>query len=82
VVQQGTTQDGLSKPDVYAPGAQIVSVLTPNSEFATNCPTCVAGNGQYIQTSGTSKAAAMISGLVTDLLQIHPTVSQIGSRVR
>ncbi len=27
----GTTQDGLQKPDVYAPGAHIVSVLAPNS---------------------------------------------------
>jgi serine protease AprX len=69
---QGVTQDGLPKPDVYAPGAHIVSVLAPNSNFATTCPTCVVGDGQYIQTSGTSMAAPMISGLVADLLQIHP----------
>ena len=68
----GTTQDGFQKPDVYAPGAHIVSVLAPNSDFATSCPTCIIGNGQYIQTSGTSMAAPMISGLVADLLQIHP----------
>jgi len=69
---QGTTQDGVQKPDVYAPGAHIVSVLAPNSNFASSCPTCIVGNGQYIQTSGTSMAAPMISGLVADLLQIHP----------
>ena len=69
---QGTTQDGLQKPDVYAPGAHIVSVLAPNSNFASSCPTCIVGNGQYIQTSGTSMAAPMISGLAADLLQIHP----------
>ena len=69
---RGTTQDGLQKPDVYAPGAHIVSVLAPNSEFATSCTTCVVGSGQYIQTSGTSMAAPMISGLVADLLQFHP----------
>jgi serine protease AprX len=69
---QGTTQDGLQKPDVYAPGDHIVSVLAPSSTFATSCPTCIIGNGQYIQTSGTSMAAPMISGLVADLLQIHP----------
>ena len=68
----GTTQDGLQKPDVYAPGAHIVSVLAPNSVFATSCSTCIVGNGQYIQTSGTSMAAPVISGLVADLLQIHP----------
>jgi serine protease AprX len=69
---RGTTQDGIQKPDVYAPGAHIVSVLAPDSVFATSCPTCVVGNGQYIQTSGTSMAAPAISGLVADLLQIHP----------
>ncbi|HTX45919.1 MAG TPA: S8 family peptidase [Solirubrobacteraceae bacterium] len=69
---QGTTQDGLHKPDVYAPGAHIVSVLAPGSYFASSCATCVVGNGQYIQTSGTSMAAPVISGLVADLLQIHP----------
>jgi len=69
---QGTTQDGIQKPDVYAPGAHIVSVLAPNSVFASSCPTCIVGNGQYIQTSGTSMAAPVISGLVADLLQIHP----------
>jgi serine protease AprX len=69
---QGTTQDGVQKPDVYAPGAHIVSVLSPNSAFAnTNCSCQVAG-GQYIQTSGTSMAAPMIAGLVADLLQAHP----------
>jgi len=69
---QGATQEGAQKPDVYAPGAHIVSVLAPNSEFANSCSTCVVGNGQYIQTSGTSMAAPMISGLVADLLQLHP----------
>ena len=69
---QGTTQNGVQKPDVYAPGDHIVSVLAPNSAFATSCSTCIVGNGQYIQTSGTSMAAPMISGLVADLLQVHP----------
>jgi serine protease AprX len=71
---QGTTQDGLQKPDVYAPGAHIVSVLAPNSAFASMCPTCIIG-GSYIRTSGTSMATPMISGLVADLLQAHPTWS-------
>jgi serine protease AprX len=69
---QGTTQDGIQKPDVYAPGAHIVSVLAPGSVFATSNCNCLVGNGQYIQTSGTSMAAPAISGLVADLLQLHP----------
>jgi serine protease AprX len=65
---QGTTQDGFQKPDVYAPGAHIISVLAPNSAFAGMCPKCTLG-GDYIRTSGTSMAAAMVSGLVADLLE-------------
>jgi serine protease AprX len=69
---RGTTQDGVQKPDVYAPGAHIISVLAPNSEFDSSGCNCIVGNGQYIQTSGTSMAAPAISGLVADLLQLHP----------
>ncbi|MBV9802326.1 MAG: S8 family serine peptidase, partial [Solirubrobacterales bacterium] len=69
---QGTTQDGIHKPDVYAPGAHIVSVLAPNSDFADSNRGCLVANNQYIQTSGTSMAAPMITGLVADLLQVHP----------
>jgi serine protease AprX len=69
---QGTTQDGLQKPDVYAPGAHIVSVLAPNSAFANSNCGCLVGGGQYIQTSGTSMASPMIAGLAADLLQVHP----------
>jgi serine protease AprX len=68
---QGTTQDGFQKPDVYAPGAHIVSVLAPGSTFAKTCPTCLIDN-EYIRTSGTSMATPMISGLVALLLQAHP----------
>jgi serine protease AprX len=68
---QGTTQDGFQKPDVYAPGAHIVSVLAPGSAFASMCPSCTIG-GDYIVTSGTSMAAAAISGLAADVLQAHP----------
>jgi len=42
---QGTTQDGLQKLDVYAPGFHIVSVLAPSSDFAASCPSCIVGNG-------------------------------------
>jgi serine protease AprX len=68
---RGTTQDGLQKPDLYAPGAHIVSVLAPNSVFDASSCNCIVGDGQYIQTSGTSMAAPAISGLVADLLQLH-----------
>jgi serine protease AprX len=71
---RGTTQDGFQKPDVYAPGAHIVSTLAPNSAFASLCPACTVG-GAYIKTSGTSMAAPMISGLVADMLQYRSNLT-------
>jgi serine protease AprX len=71
---RGLTQDGFPKPDVYAPGAHIVSVLAPNSYFARECPGCIV-DGQYIRTSGTSMAAPMISGLIADALSKHPDLT-------
>jgi serine protease AprX len=68
---RGVTQDGFQKPDVYAPGAHIVSVLAPNSAFAGLCPGCIVA-GSYIRVSGTSMAAPMISGVIADVLQAHP----------
>jgi serine protease AprX len=68
---RGTTQDGFAKPDVYAPGAHIVSELAPSSWFSSACASCVV-DGQYIRASGTSFATPMISGLVADVLELHP----------
>jgi serine protease AprX len=67
----GTTRDGYAKPDLYAPGAHIVSNLAPNSAFASMCPTCIV-DAQYIRAGGTSMAAPMISGLVADVLELNP----------
>jgi serine protease AprX len=68
---QGVTEDGFTKPDVLAPGAHIVSVLAPNSAFATLCPQCIVNNN-YFQASGTSMAAPIVAGAVADLLALHP----------
>ena len=38
---RGVTQDGNAKPDIYAPGAHIVSTLAPGSAFESLCPVCV-----------------------------------------
>jgi serine protease AprX len=68
---RGTTQDGIAKPDVVAPGAHIISTLAPDSAFATLCPSCVI-DGSYFQVSGTSLAAPLVAGVAADLIADHP----------
>ncbi len=75
----GTTTDGFSKPDVVAPGSNLVS-LSGN----VNCVICVAHpanvvNGPsgsiYLRMSGTSMAAPVVSGVVALLLQSNPALN-------
>lgn len=68
---RGKTQDGFEKPDVVAPGARVVSTLSPGSYYASQCPQCVV-DGQYLRIGGTSMATALVSGEVADLLQAYP----------
>ena len=68
---QGVTQDGLTKPDVLAPGEHIVSTLARGSAFATLCPTCIIGGG-YFRASGTSMASPIVAGVAADLIAAHP----------
>jgi serine protease AprX len=60
------------KPDVAAPGNKIISLEAPNSYLAKTYPTLhVAGSGKnaYYMMSGTSMAAAMVSGGAALLLE-------------
>src|SRR3954452_10802889 len=66
-----TTQDGFAKPDLYAPGAHILSTLAPNSAFASMCPTCIF-DGSYIKAGGSSMAAPIVAGVAADIVQLHP----------
>jgi serine protease AprX len=72
---RGTTQDGINKPDIYAPGAKIVSTLAPNSKYADLCASCVSEDGEYIRTGGTSMAAPMVAGAAALGLQLVPSLT-------
>jgi len=72
---RGTTQDGFRKPDIYAPGARIVSTLAPNSAYADLCASCVSEDGEYIRTGGTSMAAPMVAGAAAIGFQLMPSLT-------
>ena len=68
---RGTTQDGIAKPDVLAPGAHMVSTLAPGSQFPALCPTCLV-DGSYFRVGGTSMSAGVASGVAATLIESHP----------
>jgi serine protease AprX len=73
-----TRYDMLLKPDVVAPGNKIVSLEAAGSYLATNYKNLhVAGSGTnaYSMMSGTSMAAAMVSGGAALLLQSTPSLT-------
>ncbi len=69
--------DRFAKPDVVAPGYQLVSVAAPGSHLATTYPSRLvadaSGNLSYITLSGTSMAAAVTSGLAALAIEANRT---------
>jgi serine protease AprX len=65
--------DGLAKPDVVAPGAHIVSLRAVGSTIDQAYPTYV--DGGYHRGSGTSFAAAAVSGVVALMLSANPDLT-------
>ena len=60
--------------DLVAPGVGIVAPGVPGSSIMTSYPGAVVGNG-FLRGSGTSQAAAVVSGGVALLLQQRPNLA-------
>jgi serine protease AprX len=69
--QRGT---GSRHADLVSPGAYVMGLLSPGSTLANAYPAAVFGN-RYLRGSGTSQAAAVVSGVVADLLSARPGLS-------
>jgi serine protease AprX len=73
-----TRYDFAVKPDLVAPGSAVVSLESPQSYIATNYPQFhVAGRSSnaYQRLSGTSMAAAVVSGGVALLFDSNPNLT-------
>jgi serine protease AprX len=70
----GPTPDGLTKPDLLAPGRKIVSLRVPGSTLDLQSPTHVEGR-TTIRFSGTSEAAAVAAGSAALLIAQRPDLT-------
>ncbi|SFI58639.1 S8 family peptidase [Thermoflavimicrobium dichotomicum] len=71
---RGPTPDGLVKPDIYAPGADICSLNVVGSILDQQLPENKVGD-DYIRLSGTSMATPFLAGVVAQLLEANPHLS-------
>ena len=72
----GTTSDGFAKPDLVAPGKNIVArIVNTNMGLAGAHPSNVLSGGQYFRMSGTSVSAPVVAGAAAILLQDEPNLT-------
>jgi serine protease AprX len=65
--------DGLAKPDIVAPGHALVSTAARHGTIYLNSPSLRVGDS-YLSLSGTSMAAAVVTGTAALVLQAHREV--------
>ena len=70
----GTTVDGISKPDLVAPGRSIVSSRSPGSTVDLANPSAAIG-ASYAKGSGTSFSTALVSGAAALVLSRAPALN-------
>ncbi|HMC37980.1 MAG TPA: S8 family peptidase [Actinomycetota bacterium] len=70
----GPTQDGLAKPYLVAPGIRIVSDRAAGSTIDQLYPKARIGDS-YFKGTGTSQAAAILSGIAALMFQANPRLT-------
>jgi subtilisin family serine protease len=71
---RGPTPMGHIKPDLVAPGGHIAGITRPGSGLADEFPEYFLGTGEFVMT-GSSQAAAVMSGLAALILELEPTLN-------
>ena len=74
---------GVAKPDLVAPGVNLLGVLPADSTIVAANPKALQPNGFY-RGSGTSEATAVVSGLAALFVADHPnaTTAQVKASLR
>ena len=71
---RGPTPEGHIKPDLVAPGGHITGITRPGSSLTKDHPEYELSSGEFVMT-GSSQAAALVSGLAALLLQLEPELA-------
>jgi len=71
---RGPTPSAHIKPDIVAPGGHITGITRPESTLTQEHPEYMLNTGEFVMT-GSSQAAALVSGIAALLLQLEPRLS-------
>jgi len=71
----GITEDGFAKPELVAPGRNIISLLASTSDNIYLNHPANRVDDSYFRMSGTSMSAPMVSGAVALLLENEPSLN-------
>ena len=71
---RGPTAQGVRKPDLLAPGRTLIAPRSYGSYVETTYPKALI-SPSYIKGSGTSEAAAVVSGLAALIVQANPNLT-------
>lgn len=73
--KKGVTSAGVTKPELNAPGVKVTSYLSSNdATLAVEHPDSVL-NQKYLEMSGTSVAAPIVTGAIALLLEANPELT-------